>query len=304
MAAESEHKQLKIGSPQWVDGKVQRYLDSGDYDSSFANWPGDNYVDVAKKASQRLRTALVEETLRRANGCGGQVTVPDDLRAWTRNKLSPMISGLFPADERSIVLDTLGRSVVFLTPQNIAAVLLQQRWLSTAWNVANAYLYSVGAPALVQEACHIVGLSEETTCYVTMSYFQETDPFADFVVHEAAHVFHNCKRATLGLGESSRREYLLNIDYAKRETFAHACEAYSRISSIAAGVKQRQETLERHAEGYLPPDNRVDRDEYLDILGEAVQCRNGWKRILRRCVDGRISQETGPCQIRLPSRRG
>ncbi|ACC75951.1 hypothetical protein PPMP20_17945 [Paraburkholderia phymatum] len=284
MTAESDREQLVIGAPQWVDGEVQRYLDSGDYDSSFANWPGDNYVDIAKKASQRLRTALVEETLRRANGRGGQVTVPDDLRAWPRNKLSPMIFGLFPADERSVVLDTLGGNVVFLTPQNIASVLMEQRWPSTAWNLANVYLRSVGAPALAHEACQIVGLSEQTTCYISMSYFQETDPFADFVVHEAAHAFHNCKRATVGLRESSRGEHLLNIEYAKRETFAYACEAYSRISSMAAGVKQRLETLERHADGFLPPDDRVDHEEYLDILGEAVKSRNGWKRILKRCA--------------------
>jgi hypothetical protein len=105
-------------------------------------------------------------------------------------------------------------------------------------------------------------------------------------VHEAAHIFHNCKRATLGLGETRRREYLLNIDYTKRETFAYACEAYSRIVSLAAGVRERQEALAQHAEGPLPPDDRVDHDEYLDILGEAVRARNGWQRILKLCAPG------------------
>jgi hypothetical protein len=33
----------------------------------------------------------------------------------------------------------------------------------------------------------------------------------------------------------------------------------------------------------LPGDDRVDGEEYLDILGEAVAVRNGWKRILSRC---------------------
>ena len=92
--------------------------------------------------------------------------------------------GLFCADERSVILDTLARSIAFLTPQNIAEVLMGQPWLSTAWNLANLYLYSVGVSGLSQQACHIVGLSEETTCDVSMSYFHETDPFADFVVHE------------------------------------------------------------------------------------------------------------------------
>ncbi len=282
--AERDLEHPKIGTPERLDAEVRCYLTSGDYDSSFAGWPGDNFVDVAQKATQRLRTALVEETLRRGHGFGSQVIVPDDLHAWSRTKLSPMVQGLFPAAERSIILDTLARSVVFLTPENIVAVLMEQMWLSTAWDLANIYLASVGAPVLPQQASDIVGLSEETTCFVSMTYFEETEPFADFVVHEAAHVFHNCKRATIGLDESRRKEYLLTIDYAKRETFAYACEAYSRIISVAAGIRQRQAALERHANASLPVDDRVDHDEYLDILGEAVCARNGWQKILKRCA--------------------
>lgn len=286
--AERENEHPKIATPEWLECEVQRYLSSGDYDSDFTGWLGDNFIDVAQRATHRLKTALVEETLRRAHGFGSQVTLPDDLHAWARNKLSPMVCGLFPADERSIILNTLARSVVFLTADNIAAVLTQQTWLSTAWDVANIYLASVGALVLSQQASDIVGLSEETTCFVSVTYFEETDPFADFVVHEAAHVFHNCKRATIGLTESRRKEYLLNIHYAKRETFAYACEAYSRITSMAAGTKQRQEALKRHAGDFIPPDDRVDHDEYLDILGEAVRARNGWKSILKRCAPAKV----------------
>ncbi|WP_321795260.1 hypothetical protein [Caballeronia sp. J97] len=258
---------------------MKRYLDSGDYDSNFTGWPGDNFVDVTQRTTQRLKTALVEETLRRTYGFRDQARVPGDLHAWARDKLSPMVNGLFPADEHCIILDTLARSVVFLTPENITAILAQQTWLSTAWDVANIYLASVGAPALSQEAIDIVGLSEETTCFVSTVYFEETDPFADFLVHEAAHIFHNCKRATVGLNEKRHKEFLLNIDYCKRETFAYACEAYSRIISLAEGTRQRQAALARHAKASLPADDRVDHDEYLDILGEAVRARNGWQKI-------------------------
>lgn len=282
--AKRDHQSPKVGTPAWLQCEVKRYLDSGDYDSNFTGWPGDNFVDVAQRATHCLRTALVEETLRRAHGLGSQVTLPNDLNAWARDKLSPMVRGLFPADERSIILDTLGRSVVFLTSDNIAAVLTQQPWLSTAWDVANIYLAGVSAPVLSQQASDIVGLSEETTCFVSLTYFEETDLFADFVVHEAAHIFHNCKRASVGLNESRRKEFLLNIDYSKRETFAYSCEAYSRIVSLAAGVRQRQAALARHAKASLPPDDRVDHDEYLDILGEAVRARNGWQKILKRCA--------------------
>ncbi len=280
----AEQNLPQIGTPQWLEAEVRRYLCSGDYDSSFAGWPGMNFVDVAQKADHRLRTALVEETLRRANGFGSQVALPSDLHAWARNKLLPMVHGLFGADERAVILDTLARGVVFLTPQNISAVLMEQPWLSTAWDLANLYLYSGGVSGLSQQACHIVGLSEETTCYVSMSYFHEIDPFADFIVHEAAHVFHNCKRTTIGLDECRRQEYLLTIDYVRRETFAYACEAYSRISAMATSTGLRQQLLEQHAEALLPPDDEVDYGEYLDILAEAVRARNGWQRILKRCA--------------------
>jgi hypothetical protein len=129
-----------------------------------------------------------------------------------------------------------------------------------------------------------VGLSQETTCFISISYFDDDDQFADFVVHEAAHVFHNCKRESLGLAGSRRREWLLDIDYAKRETFAYACEAYARISAISAKAALRQQAVEQHAAASLPPDDRVDHDEYLDILDEAVRARNGWQRILKRCA--------------------
>jgi hypothetical protein len=40
--------------------------------------------------------------------------------------------------------------------------------------------------------------------------------------------------------------------------------------------------LAEHEQGRPPPDERVDADEYFDILREAVAARNGWKRILAR----------------------
>lgn len=100
--------------------------------------------------------------------------------------------------------------------------------------------------SLLMDAHRIVGLSEETTCYVSTDYFAATDRFADFVVHEAAHIFHKCKRRTIGL-----------------------------------------------------PDERVEIDEYLDILREAVNARNGWKRIRERCAPFR--RRRGSPAVAAPS---
>ena len=185
------------------------------------------------------------------------------------------------------MLDVLARSVVFLTPATIDTVLQTTPWLHTVWDLANLYLVSCGAEPLSENARLIVGLSAETTCFVASDYFNAPSRFDDFVVHEAAHVFHNCKRRTIGLSATLRREWLLDIDYRKRETFACACETYGRILELGSGSAGRRMLLSEIEEAHVPPDDRVDPVEYIDILREAVTARNDWKRILRRCSPAR-----------------
>lgn len=197
-----------------------------------------------------------------------------------------MVSGLFPSAERAIVMKTLEASVIFLTPENIECVLRDSPWLHTTWNLANMYLLQRGAKPFSPEAPSIVGLSEETSCYLSLDYLNEpgNTPFAEYLVHEAAHVFHNCRRCTIGLPETRTRHALLDIQYAERETFAYACEAYSRILTMSDSAKSRRNALALHAQGPLPNEDIVDRNEYLGILGKAVSVRNGWKRILQACA--------------------
>ena len=118
---------------------------------------------------------------------------------------------------------------------------------------------------------------------VTAAYFDVEDPFADYVVHEAAHVFHNTKRKTLGLHATRRREWLLPIEFVKRETFAYACEFYSRILELGKRPSERKELLEKLKERPPLSDDRADFEELLEILDRAVNRRNGWKTILERC---------------------
>jgi hypothetical protein len=232
-----------------------------------------------------LKEALSAAVRRRA----GKPAVPQEIRdldlvTFTGGKLTPMISGLFPANERETVLRLFDPSVVFLTPDTIHGIIAEADWLSTAWMLAGLYLESVGAQPLGEAPLGIVGLSEETTCYVSMQYFTSQSRFADFVTHEAAHVFHNCKRSTAGLPETRTREWLLDIDYRKRETFAYACEAYGRILEFGNGHTERWQLVEELAREPAPADETVDPGEYIDILREAVIARNGWKRILARCA--------------------
>jgi hypothetical protein len=278
--------QLLQGLSPQVQAEVQHYLQTGDYEVGFPGWPGQGFLEVHTKADETLRSALIEKVMTLSRSAKVEFSMgPEDLIAMTRRKVEPMVRALFPTSEQDLVLATLERSVVFLTPQNIESVLREVPWLGTAWSLANLYLGSLGAELLSAQAVPILGLSQETTCFVSIAYFDEADRCADYVVHEAAHIFHNCKRSTIGLTETRRREFLLEIDFRKRETFAYACEAYSQIVARCKTRSQRLEVLAQHAVGNFPGEEQgVDRQAYLAILTRAVEARNGWKLILEGCA--------------------
>ena len=142
----------------------------------------------------------------------------------------------------------------------------------------------------------IVGLSEETTCYVSHEYFQQTNRFADFVVHEAAHVFHNCKRFTVGLPETRTKEFLLNIDFCQRETFAYACEVYSRIIELSENRRDRVTLLQHVRDNFVPPDDKVDLPKFHAALAAACRAQNGWNKILQTCAPEKRTRAVLPMQ--------
>jgi hypothetical protein len=198
-----------------------------------------------------------------------------------------MVRGLFPGTEQDPVLRVLEQSVVVLTPENITSVLRETTWMHTARDLANLYRTSAGANLLSADAPRLVGLSEETTCYLSIDYFREQGRFEDFLVHEAAHIFHNCKRHTMGLPETSTREWPLDIAYEKRETFAYSCEAFSRIVELGSTRHVRLALVRELADGHVPGTDHLDEQEYVSILTEAAGARNGWKHILRGCAPPR-----------------
>ncbi len=168
--------------------ELQRYVRTGrHHDDFFLGWPGSDFFARAEHARTALAEALVAEVRKRTP----HVVAPDalfglDMVAFARARVAPMVRGLFPRGEQENVLNVLAQSVVFLTPDNIEPVLRRTRWLKTAWDLANLYLSSFHAELLSDDAPHILGLSEETSCYVSVEYFTGSGRFADFVVHEAA----------------------------------------------------------------------------------------------------------------------
>jgi len=115
-------------------------------------------------------------------------------------------------------------------------------------------------------------------------YFAEDDPFADFVVHEAAHIFHNCKRCTIGLRVMRTKQWLLDIEYRQRETFAYSREAYARVLACATTPAERRELAAEYGAEVRISADRVDPAEVASIVADAASARNRWKVILGRCA--------------------
>ena len=269
-----------------INDEIDRYLRTGATDPIYAAWPG-SFMERANRAHDDLRGALISAVRRRAEGLTHAPVPEADTVALTRAKVEPMVRGLFPRAEQDAVLATIERSVVFVTRANIEPLLLKRSFDSSAWTLANLYLASLGAELLGEDTPHLVGLSEETTCYVSPEYFAEDDLFADFIVHEAAHIFHNCKRATIGLRETRTKVWLLDIEYRKRETFAYSCEAYARVLQRGKRRGERLALAEEYGRAVRISEERVDATEAASIVREAAAARNGWKIILARCAPAR-----------------
>jgi hypothetical protein len=237
-----------------------------------------------RRAHEDRRHALVAEVRRLSEGLEHAPLPQADMVALTRKKVEPMVRGLFPRVEQDAVLAALEKSVVFVTSSTIEPLLLGHNFDHSAWTLANLYLASLDADLLGEDAPRLVGLSEETTCYVAPDYFEDDDPFADFIVHEAAHIFHNCKRGTVGLRETRTREWLLDIDFRKRETFAYSCEAYARVLERAQSPAERRALAAEYGTTVRASEERVDPTEVASIVAEAAIARNGWKVILARCA--------------------
>lgn len=264
--------------------EIHSYLATGEYDMLHLAWSGENTLDRLNRGHDGLLRALVVEVQRRTGTPDVLAGVQGlDLIAFGRKKAEPMVRGLFSKAEQETMLSLVERAVVLVTPANIESVLMDSRCPSSAWTVANLYLASVDAELLGKDAPRIVGFSEELTCYVSLSYFRQKDPFADFVVHEMAHVFHNCRRHSIGFRETPKRKYPLDIDFRKRETFAYACKAYSRVLERAGRPVERK-ALAQEFDGFRVDDHRVDSAEVADLVQAACERRNGWRVILAHCA--------------------
>jgi len=146
--------------------EVVRYLHTGKYDEPFHNWPGDNVLVRCQHANAALRDSLLSTVRQRTASAAAPASM--EVAAFTRKKVEPMVRGLFPESEQSLVLNLLAGSVVFVTSESIEKVLQTTLRLGTAWDLANLYLLSCDAEPLSKDAPFIVGLSTDSTCFVAL----------------------------------------------------------------------------------------------------------------------------------------
>lgn len=266
-----------------VAKEIARYLNTGESDSCPLGY-ADNAIQSMACHKRLLLQALCTEVKRRARGLPKPFHSKTlNLMPSTQYALHRMIAGLFPKAEREIVRTVVDRSIVFLSADVVYQAINAVSFLHTAWIIANVYLESINGKPFAPRAEVPVGFNEEMICYVSTRHFETKNPFANYVVHEAAHIFHNCKRNSLRLPYSKKKEWLLDIDFRKRETFAYGCEFYGCIHYQTKSSKDRRLKLGAFASQLQIVDARVDQTELLDILSEAVGKRNGWKIILKRC---------------------
>jgi hypothetical protein len=88
----------------------------------------------------------------------------------------------------------------------------------------------------------------------------------------------------VGLRETRTKEWLLNIDYRKRETFAYSCEAYARVLERAKTPADRRALAKEYGSAVRISEEHVDPAEVASIVAEAAAARNGWKVLLARCA--------------------
>lgn len=273
-----------------VAAEIERYLRTGRSDPRCAAWSGQNFFEVAQAAHRDLITALTKEVKSRTESAQLPVALADiDFVALARRKTEPMVRGMFPRAEQPVVQSLVEQSVQFLAPHNIEAALERCSFLHSAWDVANLYLGALKAPLLGKTAPSIVGVNVNSTCYVSPTYFEHDLPFEDFVIHEVAHLLHNCKRGLAGLRQTRRHERLIEIDDRKRELFAYSCEVYSRILERTSCGRDRLVLAEAFAEDPCIPETQVEPEEVADIVVEAAGRRNGWKVIVARCAPRRTA---------------
>jgi hypothetical protein len=104
---------------------VREYLATGGVaDRHWTMWDEPTLTACMRAADDALRNALVAEVKRKAKGSRSpHPAPPSDFVQLTRQRVGPMVRGLFPTREQQVILGLLENSVVFVTTSKIEHLL-------------------------------------------------------------------------------------------------------------------------------------------------------------------------------------
>jgi len=97
-----------------MEAEVARFLAKGEADPLGSVFPGNHALERLVGYEQYLRKALIYEVRLREKGRRLNHVPPGfNPSVWTQRKVQPMITGLFPAAERQILIEMAARAIVF-----------------------------------------------------------------------------------------------------------------------------------------------------------------------------------------------
>ena len=202
-----------------------------------------------------------------------------------RERVSPLVKGLLPADWQDVALRELSQRVFVLNFQGAKkAMEAEMSWIGNAWSILWAYFedFHLKPDGIEIEWC---GVTPGEFAHIRWSVYEPQNPYSDVVVHEAAHLLHLLKPEHFELRIKRGQERFVDVEFIHRELFAYSCEAYTRILEHGAR-KDRVAFAESICKAGLsfPEDVCV---QVADLILIAARSRNGWKRILEATIEGR-----------------
>ncbi len=210
-----------------------------------------------------------------------------------RQRIEPMVCGLVQAEWRDVALrEITARTFILNLPGTRKAIEAELSTcdMGSAWRVLWVLFEDHGLkPDDIDVGCD--GLAGDYA-HVRGSAYQTDDPYADVVVHEAAHMLHYLKASHYGFHVRLGQERFVDIEFQHRELFADACEAYSRVVLHAARKSRIAFAEKMLHEAFSFP--RTEINEVAPLVLSAARARNGWRIIREATVIRRPRRRSTP----------
>jgi hypothetical protein len=218
-----------------------------------------------------------------------------------RASIGPMVKGLLEGDWQEVALRELTARTFVLNFQGAKAAMEAE--LSTCFmGTARRILWALfGDYGLKPEDISVEwdGVSAGNFAHVRLSAYETKDPYSDVIVHEAAHLLHYLKPAHYGLHVRRGQERFVDIEFCRRELFAFACEAYSRVvrhNERKSRISFAEEMKER---ALSFPRDQIE--EVAALVLSASRARNGWRVIREATVIRRVRRSAKRIPLTAPT---